>query len=88
MNRRVTWQKVLDAEVQRWSVMPYAQLRLELYEAQVYEVIFDAQPYQVEVELLEDTENYLHVMIAVDDGSLPASLVPLTHSFICPKPMR
>jgi hypothetical protein len=29
---------------------------------------------------------YIHVMVAVDDGSLPASIAPLTHSFICQKP--
>jgi hypothetical protein len=34
------------------------------------------------VELLENTEHYLHVMVAVDDGSLPRSISPLTHSFI------
>jgi hypothetical protein len=34
------------------------------------------------VQLLENTEQYLHVMVAVDDGSLPASISPLTHSFI------
>jgi hypothetical protein len=36
----------------------------------------------VEVELLENTETYLHVMVAVDDGTLPASMLPLTGTFI------
>jgi hypothetical protein len=49
------------------------------------EVEFDSKQYQVEVELLENTEKYIHVMVSVDDGSLPASISPLTHSFICQK---
>jgi len=48
-------------------------------------VEFESKRYQVEVQLLENTENYLHVMVAVDDGGLPASILPLTHSFICQK---
>jgi len=62
--------------VKRWSAVYCAQLVFELREVQASEV---------EVELLEDTAQYVHVMVAVDDGSLPASISPLTHSFICQK---
>ncbi|HTM50458.1 MAG TPA: hypothetical protein VL285_17310 [Bryobacteraceae bacterium] len=86
MSRRMEWQKVLDSEVKRWSAMSCGQLISELHEGQAYEVEFESKQYQVEVELLENTDKYLHVMVAVDDGSLPASIIPLTHSFICPKP--
>ena len=86
MSRREEWQKVLDSEVKRWSAMSCEQLVSELPEVQAYEVELDSKQYQVEVELLENTEKYLHVMVAVDDGSLPASISPLTHTFICPKP--
>jgi hypothetical protein len=82
MSRREEWRKVLDSEVQRWSSLSYLQLASELRGLQAYEVEFDSKKYQVEVQLLENTEQYLHVMVAVDDGSLPASIVPLTHSFI------
>ena len=85
MSRRDEWRKVLDAEVKRWSAMSCAQLVSELREVQSYEVELDSKQYQVEVELLEDTEQYVHVMVAVDDGSLPSSISPLTHSFICEK---
>jgi hypothetical protein len=37
-----------------------------------------ARHYQVEVPLVEETDRYLHVMVAVDEGTLPSSLVPLT----------
>jgi hypothetical protein len=83
MSRRKEWQKVLDSEVKRWSAMSCAQLASELHDVQAYEVEFESKQYQVEVELLENTERYLHVIVSVDDGSLPASLSPLTHSFIC-----
>jgi hypothetical protein len=65
--------------------MSYNQLVSELRELQAYEVEFDSRKYQVEVELVEDTEQYVQVMVAVDDGSLPASISPLTHSFILQK---
>lgn len=82
MNRREEWRKVLDSEVKRWSAMSCNQLVAELHDLQTYEIEFDSKKYQVEVELLENTEQYLHVMVAVDDGSLPASIRPLSHSFI------
>jgi hypothetical protein len=86
MSRRMEWQRVLDSEVKRWSAMSCEQLVSELHQVQGYEVEFESKQYQIELELLEDTEKYLHVMVAVDDGSLPASVSPLTHSFICAKP--
>ena len=86
MSLRNDWRKVLDFEVQRWSAMSCGQLVSQLHEVQAYEVEFESKQYQVEVELLENTERYLHVMVAVDDGSLPASIWPLTQSFICQKP--
>ena len=55
-------------------------------DVQVYEVESDSKTYQVEVELLENTATYVHVMVGVDDGSLPASLFPATTSFISKKP--
>ena len=85
MNRRQNWRKVLDLEVQRWSAMPCERLLSELREVKVYEVEYESTTYQVEVEILENTTTYVHVMVAVDDGSLPASIRPETDSFICRK---
>ena len=82
MSRRQEWQKVLDTEVQRWSAKSCEQLIAELSDVQAYEVERDSKTYQVEVELLENTETYLHILVAVDDGSLPASFWPLTQTFI------
>ena len=82
MSRREEWRKILDSEVKRWSALSSEQLASRLQELQAYEVEFDSKKDQVEVELLENTEQYLHVVVAVDDGSLPVSISPVTHSFI------
>ena len=86
MNRRQNWRKVLDLEVQRWSSVPCDRLLSELSEVKAYEVEYESRTYQVEVEILENTATYVHVMVGVDDGSLPASISPETHSLICRKP--
>lgn len=83
MSRRDEWRRVLDAEVGRWSAMPHDQLVTALSDHQAYEVELDAKKYQVEVEVLEVAEKYLHIIVAVDDGSLPASVLPLSRSFFC-----
>ena len=57
-------------------VMPYEQLQFALRNQQVYEIEFESKKYQVEIEILENTEQYVRVMVAVDDGSLPASILP------------
>ena len=85
MKRREQWRPVLDAEVQRWSAKSSAQLLEELADVQGYETEFENKIYQVEVEILENTEKYVHVSVAVDDGSLLGGMRPLSTSFICEK---
>src|SRR5262245_57429361 len=85
MTRREQWRRILDIEVQRWSAMTPEQLASALNKEQAYEVQLDSKTYQVEVEMLESTEEYFHVIMAVDDSSLPASIVPETQTFICNK---
>ena len=77
---------MLDAEMRRWSSKTYEQVIAELNGLSAYEVEFEANTYQVEAEILENAAEYIHVMLAVDDGSLPASILPLTDTFITPKP--
>ena len=85
MNRRNQWKPVLEAEVQRWRAMSCAQLMAEFHEVKAYEVEREGKKYQVEVAILENTEEYLHVGVDVDDGTLLASFRPLAESFICRK---
>lgn len=82
MSRDAEWQKVLDAEVARWSELSQEKLVTELHEARMYQVEVESSRYQVEVQLLENTPGYVHVCVSVDDGSLPRSILPLTHSFL------
>ena len=65
---------MLDAQVKRWSAMRCEQLLAELHDRQAYDVTFESGQYQVEVVLLEHTETYLHVLVAIDDGTFPALL--------------
>jgi hypothetical protein len=62
--------------------MSCEQLAAELLEVQEYQVEFESKQYQVEVQLLENTADYVHVAVSVDDGSLLGSILPLTHGFI------
>ena len=82
MKRREVWRKVLEGEVRRWSALSAEELVAQLGDHQAYEVTLDGKPYQVEVELLDDTPEFVQVMVAVDDGSLPASIVPVTEIII------
>ena len=85
MHRSARWKKILDLEVQRWSALGWEDLASRLRELQAYEVEMDSRRYNVEVQLLEDTARYVHVLVAVDDGTLPWALFPSTHSFIVHK---
>jgi hypothetical protein len=64
MNRRWHWREALDAEMRQWSALPYDQLIARLNNADVYEVKHDSRTYQVEIEVLENTEKYVHVVLS------------------------
>jgi len=86
MKRREVWRKVLEREVQCWRAVPAAELEAAVRGNRAYEVEFEAKSYQVEIEVLENTDRAIRVMVAVDDGSLPASILPATDDFIVNKP--
>jgi hypothetical protein len=65
--------------MKRWSAMSCTQL------ARTYEVEFESKKYKVEVQILENTDSYVHVGVAVDDGHLWRAARPLSSSFICRK---
>ena len=78
MGRRERWRKVLALEVERWSTMPFGHLVPALNDRLTYNVEFEGKRHQVQAEILESTADYVHIAISVDDGSLPASMVPVT----------
>jgi hypothetical protein len=80
--RREQWRAVLEAEVKGWGQKTCAQLLAELTTVQGYHVEVGGKRHGVEVELLENTDTYVHVLVSVDDGSLLTSLHPLSESFI------
>ena len=84
MSRREQWHVVLDAEIKRWEIMSYEELvsQLRLRDSHVYQIEVDSKEFQVEVELIELTEEYAHIVVSVDDGSLPASIIPATRAFV------
>jgi hypothetical protein len=53
--------------------------------------VIDVYPFehgQVEVQILADEPEHVQVMVSVDDGSLPASLIPAIDSFVRAKRPR
>ena len=84
MNRRERWKAVLAQEVARWSALTADELSAQsggdCWDCYIVEM--SGEEYQVEVELLEDTADYVHVLVAVDDGTLPDSIKPECESFI------
>jgi hypothetical protein len=85
MKRREQWPPVLEAEIKRWSALSFVQLTSQLADLRTYEVEFESKKYQVEVQILENTDNYVHVGVAVDDGHFWRAMRPLSSSFICRK---
>jgi hypothetical protein len=79
---RKAWAPVLAQEMRKWEAKPWQQLVAELADDAVYEIEFEGKQYQVEVEILERMGEDVHVIVAVDDGSLPASIRPLSGTFI------
>ncbi len=63
--------------------MTRAQLAAQLAAVRTYEVAFESKKYQVEVQILENTDSYVHVGITVDDGHFGRAMRPLSSSFIC-----
>ncbi|HLW79199.1 MAG TPA: hypothetical protein VKU44_06330 [Terriglobia bacterium] len=81
MNRQ-DLQPFLDREIERWSAKAYQTLRDELREGN----FADANPgseYHVEVDLLENRADYVHVSVAVCSEHVRRScLHALSRSFL------
>jgi hypothetical protein len=59
MSGRDEWRKVRDSEVQRSSALSYDQLDPALRNLQSYTVELDSKKYQVEVEIVENSDKYV-----------------------------
>jgi hypothetical protein len=47
-----------------------------------YEIKSTGRTYQAEVQILKNTDDYIHVAVAVDDGHFFSALRPASDSFI------
>ena len=75
------WCAIAGDEFARWKARSYADLRAALSDVVAYDREGPGGPYQVEVQLLENRPDYVHVLVAV---CAPLGLVcrPLSESFI------
>jgi hypothetical protein len=72
----------LRAELEIWDKKTYSEL-LAIEYPHTYERGVDGAPdwYQVEVDLLEHNDDYVHVLVSVDDGGWSA-FCPTSYSLI------
>jgi hypothetical protein len=73
--------RCLESELDEWTKISFGELKARLKEACAYERGEPPNQYQVEVQLLESTPEYLHISIGVDSGFL-RSFKPLAASFV------
>jgi len=85
MSSREEWKPALDAQIKHWSALSCDELISQPADIQTHDVDFDSKKYQVEVQLLENTQEYAQVCVAVDDGSFWGACHPLSTCFISEK---
>jgi hypothetical protein len=61
--------------------MPWDQLVSELADERNYVLTIQSQEYQVDVTLLENTDDHVLAVVSVDDGSFWAACNPLSECF-------
>lgn len=74
--------ELLSEELQEWSKKPRDQIVAELLCSRGYERGMGDSWHQFEVMLVENTPDYIHVLICVDDGSHEWARTPITSGFI------
>jgi hypothetical protein len=88
MAAREEWRPVLEAQVRRWSQIPWEQVVSLLRETQAYEATLDTKKFRVAVDLLEENDASIQLSVAVDDGALTYSALPLCRSVVLSKMTR
>jgi hypothetical protein len=73
---------LLKAEVEKWSARTMEDLRKALGKGPYTDALSKSH-FHVEVDLLEDSDDYIHVSVAVCHPDVPWSCMhPLSRSFI------
>ena len=74
--------ELLSEETLAWAERSPADIVAELAKLQTYRRGKGANWHEIEVTLLEATDEYIHVKTSIHDGSLVWSLTPITSSFL------
>jgi hypothetical protein len=73
--------ELLSEETLTWAERSPADIVAELAKPQTYSRGAGANWHEIEVTLLEATDDYIHVQTSIHDGGL-VSLTPITSSFL------
>ena len=69
MRKREKLRDILVAEISRWSAMPYDELISQLQSECVYQVESESTQFHLDVQVLENTDEYVHVMVGIHDST-------------------
>src|SRR5215510_4903808 len=73
--------ELLSQETLAWAERPPADIVAELAKPQIYRRGVGDTWHEIEVTLLEATDDYIHVKTSIHDGSLVWALKPIASSF-------
>ncbi len=74
--------ELLSQETLAWAERSPADIVAELAKPQTYRRGTGDTRHEIEVTLLEATDDYIHVQTSISDGSLVWALTPITSSFL------
>jgi hypothetical protein len=74
--------ELLSQETLAWAERSPADIVAELAKPQTYRRGAGDTWHEIEVTLLEATDDYIHVKTSIHDGSLVWALKPITYSFL------
>jgi hypothetical protein len=74
--------ELLSEETLAWAEREPADIVAELAKPQVYRRGAGDTWHEIEVRLLEATDEYIHVKTSIHDGGLVWSLAPIASSFL------
>jgi len=74
--------ELLSQETLAWAERSPADIVTELAKPQTYCRGTGDTWHEIEVTLLEATDDYIHVKTSIHDGSLVWALKPITYSFL------
>ena len=79
-------QTCLAKELAAWRRLSADEILERLEDEETYyETECEGFEFQVEVTLATVTEDFVQILISVDDGTLPRSLIPLTTTELIPR---